>query len=197
MSDDQERQAPVASPPAAAAEEAGYGKPPKSGRFRKGVSGNPLGRPKGSRNIKSLIREMLDTQIETSTNGGAPEKKSVCEAMITKLAEKALGGHYPSMSKLLGYAEKYEEEDEIVDRVSPYDFEKGDSGLTLEEECEAILSQRFTDGRLWMTSPELGVFTERYSGTDTYRRWMADAWETDDPCAEENAPAADEASDPV
>ena len=37
----------------------GYGKPPKSGRFRPGVSGNPRGRPKS----KGLaLAELIKTQ---------------------------------------------------------------------------------------------------------------------------------------
>lgn len=35
--------------------EVGYGKPPSDKQFKKGQSGNPMGRPKGSRNKKPLI----------------------------------------------------------------------------------------------------------------------------------------------
>ena len=31
----------------------GYGKPPKSSRFKSGSSGNAKGRPKGSKNLKT------------------------------------------------------------------------------------------------------------------------------------------------
>jgi hypothetical protein len=37
--------------------EVGYGKPPKRSRFRKGVSGNRKGRPKGKRNFVTVLTE--------------------------------------------------------------------------------------------------------------------------------------------
>ena len=39
--------------------EVGYGKPPKSTRFRKGQSGNPAGRRKGSFNLGTIVRREL------------------------------------------------------------------------------------------------------------------------------------------
>lgn len=39
--------------------EVGYGRPPKSGQFRKGKSGNPKGRPKGRKSMQDHVQAIL------------------------------------------------------------------------------------------------------------------------------------------
>jgi len=49
--------------------EVGYGRPPVHARFRPGQSGNPKGRPKGSRNKRTAMAEQIfDTVAEDLTN---------------------------------------------------------------------------------------------------------------------------------
>ncbi|CAO3412877.1 DUF5681 domain-containing protein [Azospirillum doebereinerae] len=49
----------------------GYGKPPEHSRFRKGRSGNPRGRPKGARNLKTDLLEMMQETMVLRENGRA------------------------------------------------------------------------------------------------------------------------------
>ena len=49
--------------------EVGYGKPPKHGRFQKGISGNPNGRPKVARDIGTAVLRELNTRITINENG--------------------------------------------------------------------------------------------------------------------------------
>ena len=46
-----------------------YQRPPRKGQFKSGQSGNPRGRPKGSRNIRTYVRRLLDAPILVNENG--------------------------------------------------------------------------------------------------------------------------------
>lgn len=47
----------------------GPGKPPRRTQFKKGQSGNPGGRPKGSRNLDKLIMEAAERRIPVNIDG--------------------------------------------------------------------------------------------------------------------------------
>ena len=52
--------------------EVGYGKPPKSGQFKPGQSGNPKGRPKGAKNFKTELATVLANMIYRLLPGEDP-----------------------------------------------------------------------------------------------------------------------------
>jgi hypothetical protein len=69
----------------------GYGRPPIATRFTAGRSGNPKGRPKGSRNAETTARDALKRTI--AVGGKGPQrKKTVREIAYERLGEKALAG---------------------------------------------------------------------------------------------------------
>jgi hypothetical protein len=47
----------------------GFGKPPKDTRFRKGVSGNPSGRPRGKLNWATVRDQILQEKVAINING--------------------------------------------------------------------------------------------------------------------------------
>jgi Family of unknown function (DUF5681) len=56
----------------------GYRKPPKSGQFKKGLSGNPGGRPKKLKSWSELVAEELQRTIAQTSLLGRPN--SACAA---------------------------------------------------------------------------------------------------------------------
>jgi hypothetical protein len=70
----------------------GYKKPPKDTRFRKGVSGNRNGRPKGKRNIATVLTEILEEQIVIDENG-LQRTVTKLEAALIKLVNQAASGN--------------------------------------------------------------------------------------------------------
>lgn len=81
--------------------EYGYGKPPKEYRFKPGKSGNPSGRPKGAKSLKSLVLEELSVTMEASEDGKRV-KISKGKAAVKVLVSKALGGDLAAMRQLMG-----------------------------------------------------------------------------------------------
>ena len=49
--------------------EVGYGKPPRHTRYQKGRSGNPAGRPRGKKNLATLLSDALDQKIIVVESG--------------------------------------------------------------------------------------------------------------------------------
>jgi Family of unknown function (DUF5681) len=85
--------------------EVGYGKPPLATRFRKGQSGNPRGRPRGSRNLTSLIEEALAKPVAIKENGRR-RKASKLQAIVKQLVDKAAQGDHRSIQLLMAFMER-------------------------------------------------------------------------------------------
>ena len=78
----------------------GYGKPPQHSRFRKGHSGNPRGRPKGSLDVKTELGRLLATKTKIKING-AVQTVSTSRALCLALIQKAMAGDVRAFSKIV------------------------------------------------------------------------------------------------
>ena len=80
--------------------EVGYGKPPESGKFKKGVSGNPSGRPKKLADLGSQLLRELDSKLIINENG---KRKVITklEGVVKQLLNKSLSGNLPSTRLLI------------------------------------------------------------------------------------------------
>lgn len=79
--------------------EVGYGKPPKSGQFKPGVSGNSKGRPKLIKDFNSDILEEMQ-EIITITEGPSTKKMTKQRALIKRITANALNGNIASIKLL-------------------------------------------------------------------------------------------------
>jgi hypothetical protein len=78
----------------------GYGHPPISSQFQPGHSGNPKGRPKGTRKASSMARDALERSINVKVKGSW-KKTTVRKAAYRRLGERAVAGDAKALDFLL------------------------------------------------------------------------------------------------
>lgn len=61
-------------------------------RFKPGESGNPGGRPKGSRNVQTVIQEALFSDVDWTDIEGKPARLACIDAIVIEQMRKAMAG---------------------------------------------------------------------------------------------------------
>jgi hypothetical protein len=103
----------------------GYGRPPKTGQFPSGRSGNPRGRPKGKRGVGAVLHDLMTAKI-TVTERGKSRRVSRLEVMLLQLANDATRGDQRAVKLLLELTDRYRQEAEVSvasDELTPEDLE--------------------------------------------------------------------------
>jgi hypothetical protein len=90
----------MASKPKTPAPEVGYGRPPRDTQFKKGVSGNPKGRPKGSVSLSTVVQRTSREPVSINENG---KRKVItkAEAALKQLSNKAASGDLRAIKELM------------------------------------------------------------------------------------------------
>lgn len=71
-------------------------------KYVKGTSGNPAGRPKGTKNRATLIREKLEVLVKMEDPlSGTITEMTLQDAVVLTMIKKALAGDVPAAKELL------------------------------------------------------------------------------------------------
>lgn len=112
--------------------ELGYKKPPKGTQFKPGQSGNPKGRPKGSKAFPTLVLEELKAWIAV-TEGGVTKRMSKAQAIVKQLISRAIKGDLRATALI-----------SALSRIAIADPSAADTPLSSEEQeiLDAIYGQQ-------------------------------------------------------
>jgi len=92
----------------------GYRSPPEATRFRKGASGNPRGRPKGSLNVATVLMRTPREKIAIHENGRR-KKITKLEAALKQLVNQAADGDLRALRHLTALALDAEAQQNVRD----------------------------------------------------------------------------------
>ena len=109
----------------------GYGKPPRHGGFQKGRSGNPKGRPKGSKNFATLLTEALDEKVQITVDGKR-RRITKRELVVKQLVNKSASADLRAIKQLTDIVEGVERRSGAAPAPPPPVFSAADEEVIAE-----------------------------------------------------------------
>jgi hypothetical protein len=91
----------------------GKGRPPLTTRWKPGQSGNPKGRPKGSRPVGAILQEIIQQKVPVTENGKT-RRIPALEVMLRRLANDAMRSDQKAIKFLLSLVDRYAESPETA-----------------------------------------------------------------------------------
>lgn len=118
----------------------GYGKPPKENQFSKGKSGNPKGRPKGSRNTYKMLEELLSQKVPVIQDGKTI-RISKKKAILLQAVNPAVKGDLKAITTILPHMIEADARAETMEKT------KDASSQTDKKIIEQFLKDRTGNGQ--------------------------------------------------
>jgi hypothetical protein len=134
----------------------GYGRPPLHSRFKPGQSGNPKGRAKQSRNMRTIVQQVLNEDMQIR-EGGRVRRMSAIEALVRTTLARSFKGDPKALASLI-----------VIIRQSGYgpDRDESSADLLSAADYEAILAdylaRNFSSDK---ADPEIGTSVESSAPT--------------------------------
>jgi hypothetical protein len=92
--------------------------PPPESQFRKGRSGNPTGRPRGSISLSAMTRKVVLKQHSVPIEG-KPRRLTTLELLILKLNGMAANGH-PGAARVISWLRSQTEPSDVESAVGGF-----------------------------------------------------------------------------
>jgi Family of unknown function (DUF5681) len=80
----------------------GKGRPPVATRWKPGQSGNPRGRPRGSKNLGTMLTEELNEKVKIQRNGGT-QSVTKRQVIVKRLVNNAVNGDWKATNLVLDH----------------------------------------------------------------------------------------------
>jgi hypothetical protein len=80
----------------------GKGRPPQATRWKPGQSGNPRGRPRGSKNLSTMLMEELNEKVKIQRNGGT-QSVTKRQVIVKRLVNNAVNGDWKATNLVLDH----------------------------------------------------------------------------------------------
>jgi hypothetical protein len=86
----------------------GKGRPPLATRWKPGQSGNPKGRPKGSRPVGAVLQDIIQQKVPVTENGKT-RRIPALEVILRRLTNDAMRSDPRAIKLLLSLVDRYGE----------------------------------------------------------------------------------------
>jgi Family of unknown function (DUF5681) len=123
----------------------GYAKPPKHTRFTKGRSGNPKGRPTGSKNLATMMIEELTQPVPIVENGKRTKIPKI-RAAVRQALNRAMVGDFKALQQIVIMLRSHDALKRVATTKPITNYPKGYANLSVKEAAELYQRTLSEDG---------------------------------------------------